>query len=90
MFHTKVTHCDQIRIHEQNLTVAPSFRQLVKMNILVARQPLVGNGLKYSPANQFTATIPEPPRFNVPEPPLRYMYAELNETSSKESSENDG
>ena len=53
------------------------------MNILVARQSLFGNGLKYGLATQFAATIPEPPHFNVSEPPLRYMYAELNETSSE-------
>ena len=89
LFHTKRARCDQLCIHDRNLTVAPSFQKLIGMNILVAQRPLVGNGLKYDLAPQFTATIPEPPRFHVPEPPLRYMYAELNETTSDESSKDD-
>ena len=80
LFHNKKARCDRQRIHDRNLTVAPSFQHLVDMNIFVAQRPLVGNGLEYGLAPQFAATILEPPRFNVPEPPLRYMYAELTET----------
>ena len=89
LFHTRRAHCDCLRIMHRILMVAPSFQHLVDMNILVAQQPLVRNGLEYGLLPQFAATIPEPPRFNVPKPPLRYMYAELNEITSEDSSEDD-
>ena len=55
------------------------------MNILIARRQLIGNGLEYGLANDFAATLPQPPQFDVPEPPAHIMYPELNETSSDES-----
>ena len=88
-FHTRNTRCDHIRLMHRTLTVAPSFQHLLDMNILVALRPLVGNGLEYGLLPQFAATTPEPPCFNVPEPILRYMYAELNKTSSDDLSEDD-
>ena len=53
LFHTKIVHCHQLLINDQNLTFAPSFRQLVDMHILTAQQPLVGNGFEYGLATQF-------------------------------------
>ena len=56
------------------------------MNIFVAQQPLCGNGLEYGLANHFEGTLPQPPRFDIPEPAFCYMYPELNKTTSEEFS----
>ena len=55
------------------------------MGILIARRQLIGNCFDYGLANYFAATLPQPPRFDVPEPAPHLMYPELNETSSDES-----
>ena len=89
LYHTKEVHCTRICICPQDMTIASTFHRLVDMNILVARRRLTGNSLEYGLAAHFAATLPQPPRFNVPKPQLRYMYPELNETSSDESSDND-
>lgn len=44
------------------------------MNILVAHRRLTGNGLEYGLAAHFAATLPQPPRFDVPKPQTRIMY----------------
>ena len=72
------------------LSVTPNFQHLVNMRIFISRRAQVGNGTEYGLAPQFAATIPEPPRFDVPEPPLCYMYEVLNETSSDDSNEEEG
>ena len=69
------------------LLVTPSLQHLVTMRIFVSQRVRVGNGWEYGLSPQFAATIPAPPRFDVPEPPLRYMYDALNETSSEDLGE---
>ena len=89
LFHTREARCTQMRLTHRSLLVTPSLQHLLTMRIFVAQCVLVGNGLEYGLSPQFAATIPEPPRFDVPEPPLRYMYDALNKTSSNDSSEDE-
>ena len=58
LFHNREARCDCMRLMHQTLTVAPSFHCLIDMHILIARRPLVGNGLEYGLLPQFAATIP--------------------------------
>ena len=89
-FHTREARCGRMRLMPRGRTVTPSLEHLVNLNIFVARRAPVGNGTQYGLTPQFAATIPAPPRFNVPEPPLRYRYEALNETSSDDSNDKDG
>ena len=91
LFHTKEARFARIRtnLSPRDPTIAPTFHRLVVMNILVARRRLTGNSLEYGLAAHFAATLPQPPHFNVPKPPTCYVYPELNETSSDESSNKD-
>ena len=82
LYHSKEAKWTLIEIHEQNLTVTPSFQRLVEMNVLVARRLPCGNGLEYGLANQFVEPLPQQPHFNVPKPAFCLMYADLHETSS--------
>ena len=46
LFHTRKARSDRILLIHRTLTVAPSFQHLLDIYILVARRPLVGNGLE--------------------------------------------
>ena len=87
LFHTHEARCRRMRFGHRGKTVTPSLEHLVNLGIFIARRAPVGNRTKYGLAPQFAATIPAPPRFNVPEPPLRYRYEALNETSSDDSND---
>ena len=87
LFHTRSARCNRMCFTHCALSVTLSLQHLVTMRIFVSQRVWVGNGFEYGLAPQFAATIPEPPRFDVPEPPLRYMYDALNETSSEGSGE---
>ena len=87
LFHTRKARCRRMRLRHCGLTVTPSLQHLVNLGIFIARWAPVGNGTEYGLAPQFATTIPAPPRFNVPEPPLRYRYEALNETSSNDSND---
>ena len=91
LFHSKRARCARIcpTLCPRDRTIAPTFQRLVNMGILIARRQLIGNGFEYGLANYFAATLPQPPRFDVPKPDPRLMYPELNETSSDESREED-
>ena len=90
LFHTREARCRRMLLGHRALSVSPSLQHLVTMGIFISRRVHVGNGTEYGLAPHFAATIPEPPRFDVPEPPLRYMYEALNETSSEDSDEDEG
>ena len=91
LFHTRETRCSRMRLMPCGKTMTPSLEHLVNLNIFIARRAPVGYGTEYGLAPQFADTLPVPPRFNVPEPPLRYRYEALNKTSSNESNdEGDG
>ena len=85
LFHTREARCRRMRLGHRGLTVTPSLQHLVNLGIFIARRAPVGNGTQYGLTPQFAATIPAPPRFNVPEPPLRYRYEALHKTSSDDS-----
>ena len=86
LYHSKEASC----IHEQNLTLAPTFQRLVELNVLVAHRLPCGNGLEYGLANQFIETLLlQQPHFDVPKPALCLMYADLDENFSRESSKDD-
>ena len=87
LYHTREARCRRMTLGHRTLSVSPSLHHLLAMRIFVSRRVHVGNGTEYGLAPHFAATIPEPPRFDVPEPPLRYMYEALNETDSDEDDE---
>ena len=89
--HSKLTRCRRIRrsLCPRDRTVGPAFQQLVNIGVLVPRRPLTGNGYEYGLAAYFAALLPQPPRFDVPEPEERQMYPELNDTSSDGSETDD-
>ena len=89
LFKTKEARCNWIRICVQDLTIVPSFQRLADMTILVVQRILRRNGLEYGLANHFAGTLPQLPRFNVPEPVFCYIYPELNGSTPKESSNGD-
>ena len=59
------------------------------MNVLEMRRAMTGTGFEYKLAHHFAALLPQPPRFDVPEPAQRQMYPDLNVSSSKESASED-
>ena len=87
LFHTREARCNRMCFTHRAFLVTPSLQHLVTMRIFVSQRVRIGNGFEYGLAPQFAATIPEPPRFDVPEPPLRYMYDVLNKTSSEDLGE---
>ena len=90
LFHTHKARCRRMLLGHRALLVTPSLQHLITMHIFISRRVQVGKGMEYSLAPQFAATIPEPPRFDVLESPLHYMYEALNETSSNDLSEDEG
>ena len=90
LFHTREARCRRMLLGHRALSVKPSLQHLVNMRIFISRRVQVGNETEYDLAPQFAATIPEPSRFDVLEPPLHYMYDALNETSSDDSNEEEG
>ena len=90
-YHSKTRRCRRIcqTLCPRDRTVGPAFHHLVTMNILVTRRALTGNGYEYGLASYFAALLPQPPRFDVPEPEDRQMYRELNDTSSEGSDADD-
>ena len=91
LFHSKQARCTWIRqtLCPRDKTVGPAFQRLVNMGVLITCRQLTGTGYEFCLANYFAALLPQPPRFDVPEPAKRQMYPELNDTSSKESNTDD-
>ena len=90
-WYSKLRRCHRIRptLCPRDKTIGPAFEHLVTMNVLVMRRALTGTGYEYGLAAYFAALLPQPPRFDVPEPEDRQMYRELNDTSSEGSDADD-
>ena len=90
-WYSKFQRCHRIRedLHVRDRTIGPAFQHLVNMNVLEMRRAMTGTGFEYKLAHHFAALLPQPPRFDVPEPAQRQMYPELNVTSSEESASED-
>ena len=90
-WHPKLRRCHRIRedLSVRDRTIGPAFDHLVTMRVLVMRRAMTGPGYEYGLADHFANLLPQPPRFDVPEPADRQMYPDLNETSSDESTDED-
>ena len=90
-WHSKLRRCHRIRpdLSVRDRTIGPAFDHLVTMRVLVMRRAMTGTGYEYGLADYFANLLPQPPRFDVPEPAERQMYPELNETSSEGSAGED-
>ena len=86
-WYSKLQRCHRIRttLSVRDRTIGPAFEHLVTMRDLVMRRAMTGTGYEYGLAHHFASLLPQPPRFDVPEPAKRQMYPELNETSSEGS-----